>query len=55
VVDDADRAFYWLRRAVREGQVLAFLKSDPFLHSLRGDPRWNALRDAGLDSEDAIP
>ncbi len=38
---DRDRAFEWLDRALED--ELWGVKFDPFLSSLRGDPRWSAL------------
>ncbi len=39
-LDDADQAFRWLEKAHEEGRGwLAYLKVDPFLDSVRGDPR----------------
>jgi len=47
---DKDRAFEWLERARRQRDGgLNFLRTDPFLANLHGDPRWNAfLRTIGL-------
>ncbi len=41
---DKDRALEWLERAraQRDAGVL-FVKTDPFLRNLRGDPRYTAL------------
>jgi len=41
--NDADTAFEWLRRAVDDAQRTDGIRSDPFLNSLRDDPRWNPL------------
>ncbi len=39
-LDDADQAFRWLEKAHEEGRGwLAYLKVDPFLDSVRDDPR----------------
>ena len=41
---ETDRAFEWLERAYTERDGgLAFLKGDPFLTSLEGDPRYKAF------------
>jgi hypothetical protein len=41
---DADRAFEWLDRAVRDRRGwLAYLKVEPLLDSLRADPRFGRL------------
>jgi serine/threonine-protein kinase len=41
---EADRAFEWLERAVRLRDAgLGYLKYDPFLRKVRGDPRYAAL------------
>jgi len=41
---DRDKAFEVLDRAVEErSTLLGFVKADPFLESLHGDPRWPAL------------
>jgi hypothetical protein len=47
---DKDRAFEWLERARQQRDAgLNFLRTDPFLANLHGDPRWNAfLRTIGL-------
>jgi len=47
---DKDHAFDWLERARRQRDPgLAFLRRDPLLPNLHGDPRWNAfLRRMGL-------
>jgi len=38
---DLDRAFEWLDRAFAERNwTLFFMRSDPMLAALRGDPRW---------------
>jgi len=40
---DMDRAFEWLDRAYADRNwTLFFMRSDPMLASLRGDPRWGA-------------
>jgi hypothetical protein len=42
---DTDRAFEWLDRAYqRRSHWLVFLNVDPRLDDLRGDPRFDALR-----------
>ena len=44
---DRDKAFEWLRRAEEAGFDLAsYLGHDDDLDSLRGDPRWKALKNA---------
>jgi tetratricopeptide (TPR) repeat protein len=47
---DKDRAFEWLERARRQRDGgLCFLRCDPFLAKLHGDPRWDMfLRKMGL-------
>lgn len=41
---ERDQAFQWLERAYQErSTVLAYLRIDPRLHSLRDDPRFEAL------------
>ena len=47
---DKDRALEWLERARQQRDAgLNFLRTDPFLANLHGDPRWNAfLRTIGL-------
>ena len=41
---EADKAFEWLERAYRQrDQDLSYLKVDPLLAHLRGDPRYKAL------------
>ena len=41
---EADKAFEWLERAYRQrDQDLSYLKVDPLLAHLRGDPRHKAL------------
>ncbi len=41
---DADRAFEWLERASREyDPATTFIKFDPLLRKIRGDPRYTAL------------
>lgn len=49
---DRDRAIVWLRKAARErSQSLVFLKTNPFLDSMRSDPRFQALlRELGITS-----
>jgi serine/threonine-protein kinase len=48
--DKDHRAFEWLERARRQRDgTLGFIRCDPFLANLHGDPRWNAfLRKMGL-------
>jgi len=41
--NDADAAFEWLHRVVDDRQQTAGIRSEPFLKSLRDDPRWNPL------------
>jgi TolB-like protein/Tfp pilus assembly protein PilF len=46
---DRDRAFEWLRKAVRQRDVSLMLKADPLYDGLRGDQRFDALlREANL-------
>lgn len=46
VADRPDAAFHWLNQAVDERQPqILFLNVDPHYHSLRGDPRFDALLD----------
>jgi TolB-like protein/Tfp pilus assembly protein PilF len=47
---DADRAFAWLEKALALPDTAMFwLKTDPLLDGIRGDPRWPALLErAGL-------
>ena len=41
---EKDLAFEWLERAREEGDLgLWWVKVDPLLRSLRGDPRWKAF------------
>jgi hypothetical protein len=41
---ELDRAIEWLERAyAQRDSGLAFMKTDPNLRSLHGDPRWGAL------------
>jgi eukaryotic-like serine/threonine-protein kinase len=40
---DNDQAFAWLNRAVDQRTLVIFIKTEPKLDSLRGDPRWPAL------------
>ena len=43
-LDDKDKAFTWLGKAFDDHSViLAFLKLEPLLEPLQGDPRWNDL------------
>jgi len=37
------QALAWLNRALDEGQPLAGVKTEPYLRSLHGDPRWELL------------
>ena len=49
---DVDAAFEWLERAYaqRDGGLMD-VKTSPYLHSLHGDPRWDAfLEKMGLDA-----
>ena len=50
---EADPAFAWLERAYeKHDPELVYLKPDPFLKSLQGDPRWETLlRRIGLSAE----
>jgi len=41
--NDVDAAFEWLYRVVDDRQQTAGIRSEPFLKSLRDDPRWNPL------------
>ena len=44
-LEDRDRAFDWLEKSFREhGVFLVFLKLEPLLEPLHGDPRWNNLQ-----------
>ncbi len=47
---EKDRAFEWLERARRQRDGgLGFMRCDPFLAKLHGDPRWDVfLRKMGL-------
>jgi tetratricopeptide (TPR) repeat protein len=49
--DQKDKAFEWLRKAVEEHDIgLYMLKVDPFVDSLRSDPRFiDLLKKIGLD------
>jgi eukaryotic-like serine/threonine-protein kinase len=51
-LDDIDRAIEWLRRAIRERSAgIAWLKTDPVLDGLRGDPRFPLLlKEVGLSN-----
>ncbi|HVP68408.1 MAG TPA: protein kinase [Anaeromyxobacteraceae bacterium] len=42
---EKDAAFEWLNRCIdrQDGEAVTFLKTDPFLRNLRGDPRYAAL------------
>ncbi len=42
---EKDKAIDWLERSYRDhaGPDIALIKVDPFLDSLRGDPRFQAL------------
>jgi serine/threonine-protein kinase len=41
---EPDQAFAWLERAYQaHDSDLVYLKPDPFLKPLHGDPRWGAL------------
>jgi hypothetical protein len=41
---DADGAFAWLERArVQRDTAMFWLKTDPLLKKIRGDPRWAEL------------
>ena len=43
-LDDKDKAFSWLDKAVADRSViLGFMKLEPLLETLRSDPRWNDL------------
>src|SRR5262249_51045419 len=43
-LDDKDKAFGWLGKALEEHSVyLAFLKLEPLMEQLHSDPRWNDL------------
>ena len=49
---DKDRAFEWLDRARRQRDGLGFMRGDPFLTNLHGDPRWDMfLRTMGLAAD----
>jgi tetratricopeptide (TPR) repeat protein len=40
---ETDDALAWLNRALDEEQPLASVKTEPYLRSLHGDPRWETL------------
>jgi hypothetical protein len=44
VLGEVDEAFRWLDRASDEGWgLLIYVKVNPWLRSLHGDPRWGEL------------
>jgi tetratricopeptide (TPR) repeat protein len=50
-LDDKDKAFSWLEKAFADHSVfLTFLRLEPLMDPLQGDPRWNDLeRRVGVD------
>ncbi len=52
---EADRAFAWLEKArAKRDTAMFWLKTDPLLRKIRGDPRWPALLErAGLPPDAA--
>ena len=56
-LENKDRAFDWLEKSFRDrGVFLVFLKLEPLLEPLHGDPRWNDLeRRVGLVSRTVGP
>ncbi len=43
-LDDKDKAFAWLKKAFDEHSVfMVFLRLEPLMDTLHGDPRWNDL------------
>lgn len=40
---EAEQAYAWLERAIKGGQRTLGIRTEPFLQSLRSDPRWEKL------------
>ena len=52
---DVDESFAWLNRAIDESQSFFGIKTEIFLDSLHGDPRWEAaLTKAGLSDSQTM-
>jgi TolB-like protein/Tfp pilus assembly protein PilF len=42
-LNDLDKVFYYMGKALDEGSVLMFLRTHPFAENIRNDPRFNEL------------